>query len=157
MTSRPPLRLIAPGGMATAASLLLASCAGPGGFETADTDQSGTVSPAEFNRYMLEAIYTEVDRDGNAQVTFEEWQAANPSAEPAKFKAPDSNRDEVVTPAEVKAHFKKQGTMEDLFSQIDTDGDGSLTRVEVTAFKEKLASHSGTPLEKLSKSISADK
>ena len=143
--------------MAAASTVLLSSCAGPNGFTVADTDESGGVSPAEFERYMLEAIYAEADTDGNAEITFAEWKAANPDAEESKFSAPDSNRDSVVTPSEAKAHFDRQGTMDDLFSKIDTNGDGSLSQEEGTAFKNKLAAQSGTPLQKLSKSVSPDK
>jgi Ca2+-binding EF-hand superfamily protein len=160
METKPPNKhLLRHGAMAMAAAstLLLASCADPDGFTMADTDESGTVSPSEFERYMLEAIFAEADSDGNSQITFEEWKVANPNAVESKFKAPDRNRDSVVTPPEVKAHFARQGTMDDLFNQIDTDNDGSLTKGEVAAFKEKLAALSGTPLQKLSKSVSTDK
>ena len=140
-----------------AAAMLFTSCASPGGFTIADTDESGSVSPDEFKRFMLEAIFIEVDADGDAKVTFAEWRAANPSADESKFTAPDANRDETITPAEVKAHFEREGTMEELFSRIDTNGDDSLSREEVAAFKNKLAAESGTPLERLSKTLPADK
>ena len=139
-----------------AVAMLFTSCAGPGGFTIADTDESGAVSPDEFKQYMLEAIFAEVDSNGDAKVTFEEWRAANPSGDESKFTAPDTNRDKTVTPAEAKDHFEREGTMKELFSRIDTNGDGSLSREEVAAFKSKLAAESGTKLEKLSKTQSAN-
>ena len=146
---------IAAGGGALAAALLAASCATPDKFDMADTSDDGTVDKAEFSRYMLEAIYTEIDADGDSKITFAESKAANPDATEAKFRAADRNGDGVVTPEEAKRHFKRWGTMEDLFSQIDTNRDGELTEEEVQAYKDKLEKMTGTPIQKLSKSVSS--
>lgn len=135
----------------------LASCNGRSGFNNADTDKSGSVTPAEFERYMLEAIFAESDANGDARVTFPEWKAANPDAEEWKFRTPDTNRDGAVTPAEAKSHFTRQGTMSDLFAQIDTNHDGVLSWEEVKQFRKKLKSQTGTPLQKLSNSVSSSK
>lgn len=132
------------------ALLLLPSCANSG-FDMADSDDDGSVSPAEFDRFMLESIYAEADTDYNKEITFDEWKAANPGADPTKFSAPDTNGDDVVTPEEAQAHFEKTGTLDDLFGQMDSDEDGAVTEAEAIAFKEKLAAQSGsTDLEKLS-------
>ncbi len=120
-------------------------------FKMADTDGNGSISASEFERYMLEAIYAASDADGNAKITFAEWQAANPDADKDKFGAPDRNGDRSVTPAELKAHFARQGTMDDLFSKIDTDKSGSLSQDEVKVFKKTLEAQSGsTSMQKLS-------
>ncbi len=87
-----------------ATALLLPSCKENDGFTMADTDKDDRISPAEFERYMLEAVYAEADADSNSQITYEEWQAANPDADKAKFYAPDKNGDKVVTPEEAKAN-----------------------------------------------------
>ena len=127
-----------------------ASCS-TSSFSVADTDNDNRVSPAEFDRYMLEAIFAQADADGDGKVTFGEWKTANPAADAAKFKAPDSNRDGAVTPGEAKAHFDRYGTMSDLFTKIDTNSDGYLTEDEIAVFKEKLEAQSGsTPLQRLS-------
>jgi Ca2+-binding EF-hand superfamily protein len=132
-------------------SVFLSACAGSSGFDLADSNGDQKVSPKEFEVYMLEAIFAEADADGNSLVTFEEWKAANPDAEPAKFSAPDTDGDKMVSPEEAKAHFAKQGTWNDLFDQIDTDNDGFISPSEALAFKKKLAAQSGTPVQKFSK------
>ena len=133
------------------ALLLLPSCANNSGFDMADSDDDGSVSPAEFDRFMLEAIYAEADTDYNKEITFDEWKAANPGADPVKFSAPDTNGDDVVTPEEAQAHFEKAGTLDDLFDQMDSNDDNAVSEAEAVAFKEKLAAQSGsTDLEKLS-------
>jgi hypothetical protein len=137
--------------MRLAPVLLFAGCAGTSAYNLADSSDDQKVSPKEFETYMLEAVFAEADADGNSLVTFEEWKAANPDAEPAKFFAPDANGDKMVSPQEAKAHFAKLGTWADLFDQIDTDRDGYITSAEAVAFKEKMAAQSGTPVQKLSK------
>ena len=122
----------------------------------ADTNNDGLVNSPEFERFMLEAIFTEADINDDGKVTFAEWQTANPGASAVKFKAPDTNRDGAVTPAEAKAHFDREGTMADLFKKIDTNGDGYLTQEEIAVFKQKLEAQSGsTPLQRLSQAAQA--
>ena len=104
-----------------------------------------------FAGHVIVAVFAESDADGNSQVTFEEWKAANPDAEPSKFSAPDTNRDQIVSLEEAKVHFKKQGTWADLFDKIDTDNDGFITSAEATAFNDKMEAQSGTPIQQLSK------
>lgn len=137
-------------GITVGAALMLSSCH-HANFKAADTDKSGTVSEAEFERYMLEAIYAEADANGDSKVVFDEWVKVNPDAEKAKFKAPDRNRDGAVTPDELKRHYARYGTMKDLFKKIDTNKDGQLTQEEVAAFKKKMDAQSGsTEIQRLS-------
>ena len=118
-------------------SLFLISCASSG-FDTADTDDDGAVTKAEFERYLLETIYAEADDNRDSKITFAEWKEANPDAKESKFKQPDTNRDGSVTPAEVKAHFAKEGTIDDLFKQADTDKSGTVTQAELEVYITKL-------------------
>jgi len=140
-------------GMAATATvaLLFSSCGSNDGFNMADTSGDGRVGQAEFERYMLEAIYAAADANKDSRITFEEWKEANPDAEQWKFRQPDRNRDGAVTPQEAKRHFDRQGTLEDLFDKIDTNNDGYASREEVQAFKEKLEAQSGTQMQKLSR------
>ena len=140
-----------------ALAFLLAACAGTDRYAMADTDGDDRISPEEFERYMLETIYGAADPDGNAKVTFEEWKEANPDAEEAKFKAPDKNNDGAVTPGEMKAHFAREGTMDDLFAKIDTNGDGYLSSEETDAFMDKMEAQGGsTPMQNLSRAAASE-
>ena len=113
------------------------------GFDIADTNDDGKVSPQEFERFMMETLYAFVDVDRNKKVTFAEWKAANPGADESKFNVPDKNGDKIVTPEEARAHFRREGTMDDLFKKIDTNKDGYLVRSEVIAFKKSINAQSG--------------
>ena len=104
--------------MGLAPALLLSACAGSSGFDVADRNDDQKVSPAEFEVYMLESVFAEADADGNSQVTFEECKAANPDAEPAKFRARETKHDKIVSPDEAKSHFGKLGTWDELFDKI---------------------------------------
>ena len=130
----------------------LANCKTPSAFDIADTNQDTSISQAEFERYLLEALYSEADTDGDAKITFEEWRVANPDAQKSKFDLPDSNGDGHVTPAELKAYFDGTGGLVDLFNQIDADGNGSLDGAEVDAFRAKMDVQAGsTDLQNLSR------
>ena len=135
----------------TAALLFLSGCSYERNFRFADTNNDGTISSEEFDRYMMEAVYGEADTNKDSKITWTEWKTANPGADKRKFSQPDTNRDQVITPAEAKAHFERQGTLDDLFDKIDTGDDDMLDREEVRKFKEKMEAQSGsTPLQKLS-------
>ena len=137
-----------------AAALLFPACTGSPAFDLADSDNDRKVSPKEFERYMLEAVFAEADGDGDGLVTFEEWKEANPGADPRKFVAPDRNGDKMVSPDEARAHFAKEGTWADLFRKMDTDNDGFVSSAEAIAFRDKMAAQSGTPIQKLNKASS---
>ena len=136
--------------MGVAPAVFLAACAGPSGFDLADKNANQKISPKEFETHMLKAVFAESDANGDSLVTFEEWKAANPNAEPAKFSVPDTNRDQKVSLKEAEVHFEKEGTWDDLFDKIDTDNDGFITSAEATAFNDKMEALSGTPIQKLS-------
>ena len=127
--------------LAGACTLLLTSCATTG-FNKADTDASGVVSVEEFERYLLDTVYSEADSNGDAKLTFAEWKAAYPSAEKRKFRQPDTNGNGGITRAEAKAHFERTGVIEDLFRRIDTDKTGSVTVAEIDAFLDKMRAKS---------------
>lgn len=139
--------------LATALGVLfLANCKTPSAFDIADTNQDTSISQAEFERYLLEAVYSEADTDGDAKITFEEWRVANPDAQKSKFDLPDANGDGHVTPAELKTYFDGTGGLVDLFNQIDADGNGSLDGAEVDAFRAKMDAQAGsTDLQNMSR------
>ncbi len=127
----------------------LTSCKKKDGFTIADTNSDGIVDQAEFTRFMNEAIYTEMDADGNSRVTFEETTLAYPEANKERFKKADFDGDGVVTPKEAKSHFDKQGTFQDLFTKIDSDKSQGITREESRAFLRKMEKKAGTTLQQL--------
>lgn len=136
---------------AVVSAALLAGCADRDIYLLADTDGDGKVSQAEFERFMLEAIFTEADADGDGKVTYAEHKAANPSIDAARSKAIDANGDGVITPAEAKAYSDKHQGLAQLFAKIDTDKDGYLSRSEVETFYTVATESAGsTRLEKLS-------
>ncbi|MGI9239694.1 MAG: EF-hand domain-containing protein [Verrucomicrobiales bacterium] len=138
-----------------AASSLIVSCSTVAPFDVADGDDNENVSQDEFDRYVLEAIFTEADTNGDSKITFEEWRAANPDANKSKFKLPDSNGDSAVSPKELEGYFDREGKLVDLFNKIDTNNDGELDHAELQAFRDKMAAQGGsTKLQNLSRAAS---
>jgi hypothetical protein len=124
--------------MITASLMSPLPCAARDGFAAADTDKDGRVSPAEFERYLVEYVFSEADANRDARVTFEEWSADNPDADARRFNGPDRNGDRVVTKEELKAFFERENTFKTIFEQIDADNDGHLSRAENKSFVSKV-------------------
>jgi Ca2+-binding EF-hand superfamily protein len=138
-----------------AASSLIVSCSTVAPFDIADGNADNKISQDEFDRYLLEAIYTEADSNSDSKITFEEWRTANPDAQKWKFKLPDSNGDAAVSPKELEAYFDREGKLVDLFNKIDTDNDGALDHAEIQVFRDKMAAQGGsTNLQNLSRASS---
>jgi hypothetical protein len=147
-------RLI-PGASACVFSALLAGCASSDPFLKLDTNRDGSGSRSEFDAYMKQAVFAQIDANDDAKVTIEEWQAFNPKVSSDKFRRTDPNRDGVIDRREADAAFEHEGSLTTLFGKIDTDGNGSLSRAEVSAFHSKLRQQPGaSPAEKISNATS---
>ena len=130
---------------------LVAGCATSDSFSKLDADKSGTASPAEFDAYMKQEVFTRVDANSDGKVTLEEWQAFNPKVDSTRFRKVDSNKDGSICRKEADAEFDREGSLPKLFKHIDTDGNGSLSQAEVSAFRTKVRQQPGdSPKEKIS-------
>ena len=135
------------------AATLAACTTAPNKFTTADADQSGAITPNEFDTYMKQAVFEEIDANKDGGVTIEEWTVANPGAATSKFKRVDADGDGSITRAEGDVAFDRKGNLPKLFKKIDSDANGGIDRPEAEAFKAAVSAQSGsTKLEKLSQS-----
>jgi Ca2+-binding EF-hand superfamily protein len=101
---------------------------------------------------MKQEVFVRVDTSRDGRITQQEWLAVNPKVDDAKFRKADRNRDGFITRKEADAAFDREGSLATLFKKIDADGNGGLSRAEVTAFRSKVRQQPGaTPLEKISK------
>jgi hypothetical protein len=134
---------------------LLAGCASSDPFAKLDTNRDGSGSRSEFDAYMKQEVFARIDANQDAKVTLEEWQSFNPKVGSEKFRKTDPNRDGVIDRQEANAAFDREGSLTTLFGKIDTDGNGSLSRAEVSAFHSKLRQQPGaSPAEKISNATS---
>ena len=138
--------------LTAALAAALAGCSTtPDKFTAADADQSGAITPSEFDTYMKQAVFEGIDANKDGGITMEEWRAANPSAPASRFKGADANGDGSITQAEGNAALDRKGSLHRLFKKIDADGDGSISRPEAEAFKAALSAQPGsTKFEQLS-------
>jgi len=124
-------------------------------FAVADADGSGKIAKPEFERFMLESIFSEADANGDSKVSYEEWKVINPDTEKEKFSKPDADKDGLVTPEEMKAYFAGKDTFGTLFEKIDVNGDKGLDREEVETFYKKAEQAAGSnSLQKISNAAS---
>ena len=117
----------------------LTSCVEKHGFADADSSGDGSISAAEFDHFMLEAIHGEVDVNGDGNISFDESTAANSGVDKAAFKALDADGNGMISRQETKAQIIKQGGMTGLFKQVDSDGSGALSKAEWSAFRKSVA------------------
>lgn len=132
------------------AAALLTACA-TDKFNGADADQTGGISPKEFDAYMKETVFSGIDSNGDGVITMAEWRIVAPDHPSSKFKQVDANGDGSISRVEADKAADKSGHYKQLFRKIDTDGNGSLSRAEIDAFKATMAKQPGaTDLDKLS-------
>lgn len=130
---------------------LLAGCASTDRFAKLDANGDRSGSPAEFDAYMKAEVFARVDTNGDGKVTKAEWQQFNPKVSAARFRKTDLNGDDLITRQEADAAFDREGSLKKLFTVIDTDGNGSLSRAEASAFRSKLQQQPGnSTTEKIS-------
>ena len=140
---------------AVAATALLAACAADK-FNAADLDQTGSISPREFDAYMKDHVFTKIDTNGDGMITMEEWRAVAPNHPVSKFKQADTNGDGMISRTEADKASDKSGGYARLFRKIDTDKDGTLSRAEIDAFQASAARQPGdTKYEQLSSAASS--
>jgi Ca2+-binding EF-hand superfamily protein len=101
-------------------------------FQTADLDQSGTLSRDEATRSGYSATaFAAVDRDGDQIVTVAEV-ATYLADRTREWASADSDRDEAVSAEEAE----QAPTLKAIFTAADTDRDGSLRRQEHEAWAQ---------------------
>ena len=124
-----------------ASSAFLASCrTSPptSAFDLADADKDGRVTKAEFDNFMSDSTFLRYDANRDGKVTFEEWKAADPTADMPTFKAIDTDGSGGVSPEEGRAAVRRKRTFDGLFAEVDTRKDGVIDRSESANFSEKL-------------------
>jgi Ca2+-binding EF-hand superfamily protein len=105
-------------------------------FGSQDTNQDSLISQIEFDSGM--AKLGQQMKQGNGMSGISGMSA--PPAPEKVFDTADTNKDGVVSKDELAAVMGQGGgNIDDLFSQVDTDGDGSITRAEDKSFREKMA------------------
>lgn len=122
---------------AMAAAALLASCAStpkPAAFDIGDANGNGTLSKEEFEALMSSWTFKRYDANKDGKVTFEEWKAADPTADMATFRKLDANGAGFVTLEEGLAAVRRAGTFNELFDAIDVNKDGVIDQAEANAY-----------------------
>jgi Ca2+-binding EF-hand superfamily protein len=127
-----------------AAFALIAGCATTDSFAKLDANRDGAGSCAEFDNYMKKEVFICVDSNADGKVVLSEWQTFNPKVDAKRFGQADINRDGFITRTEADATFDREGSLKKLFARIDTDGNGSLSRPEVKAFRAQVRQNPGT-------------
>jgi Ca2+-binding EF-hand superfamily protein len=117
---------------------LLSGCTTGDAFTRLDANRDGSGSPQEFDAYMKREIFACADANHDGKVTQKEWQDVNPKLEAARFRKADRNGDGYINRKEADATFDREGSLKKLFKQIDTNGNGSLSHAEVTAYRSKI-------------------
>ena len=140
-------RLLAPA-LLFSVTLAAAGCATPperkvdGGaadrFRVLDANGDGKVTRAEFDAGFANrvfAIYNRQEKDG--VITKAEWEAierANENRAESSFRALDANGDGKLTRAELSAGPRRNAVVRRLFDRIDANHDGVITMSEAERF-----------------------
>lgn len=105
----------------------------PFAFKSADTNNDGKVGKAEFDLQVKKDTFTRLDTNKDNEVSPEEWKAYDKSASADRhFEAMDANRNGRITFPEFSDASEWKGGLQDSFSTLDKNRDGSLAPDEVT-------------------------
>jgi Ca2+-binding EF-hand superfamily protein len=120
------------------ASVLLASCRQAETdrdiFLQMDSNKDGKLSLKEVNKFSLPRLFGRFDTDGDAVVTLDDARAIDPKFDAKQFEARDLDGNGKVTFREYRRYAEKNGVLNKLFGQVDTDGDGYITKPEAEAY-----------------------
>ena len=103
-------------------------------FSNMDTDQDSLVSMIEFDSTL--AKLEQQMKKGNSGMQSMSAMPPPPPPPDQVFDAADANEDGTVSEDELTAVLGEKGS--DVFSQVDTDGDGQISRTEDEAFRAKM-------------------
>lgn len=97
-----------------------------------DQDSDGVVTSAEFYQHVKTYSFRRLDANQDGNVSRVEWLAVEtgPEAE-ALFQRWDKSGDGLLTLKEFRKTPKAEETIVNLFSTLDTDGDGKLEASEL--------------------------
>ena len=103
-------------------------------FQAADTNRDGKMSADEFKRYVKQAAFSKMDKDGDKKIDKKEWQAADlsPRAE-ANLQAADQDRNQTIEFLEFSRHADHNYNYDEMFNALDRNRDGSLAPDEFNA------------------------
>jgi Ca2+-binding EF-hand superfamily protein len=107
-------------------------------FLVADANGDGVIDAAELDDHVAARFLTAYDADGDKGISFEEWNAVNPEADRAKFKARDKNGDGKVDMAELLPVVRANPTFGKLMESIDKNGDGVAQPSEAAEFRKHM-------------------
>jgi Ca2+-binding EF-hand superfamily protein len=107
--------------------------------DPADTNKDGVLSVPELESAMVDAIIEYSDADGDGQLTFAEWQAANAGAKASLFRKRDLNGDGKLDRDEAVKSTQDSDTWDQLIAKIDLNGDGKIDESEKATFREAMA------------------
>lgn len=114
--------------------LALAVAQTPERFARADTNHDKLLSLDEANAFLVNEIFSALDKNKDGKLTKAEWNAGKDAAKAEAFRARDANADGVVTLAEALAYGKKHGLARDLMKAADKNKDGKLSYEELKAY-----------------------
>jgi len=103
-------------------------------FSNMDTDQDSLISMIEFDSTL--AKLEQQMKKGNSGMQAMSAMPPPPPPPDQVFDAADANEDGTVSEDELTAVLGERGA--DAFSQVDTDGDGQISRTEDEAFRAKM-------------------
>jgi hypothetical protein len=118
--------------------LVLSGCHQRAGFADADLNANGTLSQSEIGAVILDSLYKEGDTDSDGKMTYEEWKVINPDATKSQIRTRDANGDCAVSRTEIERYARRKGSFKNVFSAMDTDKSGGVTKEEAQAFSKTI-------------------
>lgn len=104
-------------------------------FDRADTNGDGRVSRAEYESFMIAQLFAQYDKSGDGFITEQEFVADGGT--PEAFRAINTSGTGKISVEEARASQVVRRRIAQPFREADVNGNGSITRTEFHAARER--------------------
>lgn len=122
------------------AALMLGACAKsePAPYSFLDTDQDRRISVGEMRAGLTAVVLGIADADGDDELTFSEISAAYPASNQADFSASDTDGSGTLSRVELQGAIDRSGGFKALMADIDVNGNSIIDPAEAARFHDAM-------------------
>lgn len=105
-------------------------------FKSLDINKDGRIDRNEFSEEMKKESFSELDKDQNREISYEEWKSLYSVEEPERhsemFRRIDKDKNKGINFLEFSDYADRYSNISEAFIGLDKDGNNSISSDEMT-------------------------